>query len=361
LTRVESLDDCRYVAVSPLGEWLATGSHNLGTQVWRASDAKKEADLPVRMVRWLAFSPDGKWLMTGSPPCRLWSTGTWALARELGGGGLCFSPDGRLIAVLDASQIICLVEAETGRVIARLERPEPSNVILATFSPDGSRLVLVPENYPAMQVWDLRAIRKRLAGMGLDWDAPALSDDAGAPPSVARLPSLQVDLGPKGGEIEHLAEAQSSLLSWCSARLNDSPSDAEAYHLRGHALFQLGRLREALDDFNVAYRLRPDDAHLRATLADCCNQEAWGLVKAPGQERDAERAVDLARRAVELAPNEIIFENTLGVALYRANRYAEAIENLERNLVRSGGDLDGFDLFFPEHGAAPARAARPSA
>ena len=40
----------------------------------------------------------------GTSPCRLWSTGTWALARELGGSGLCFSPDSRLVAVLDANR-----------------------------------------------------------------------------------------------------------------------------------------------------------------------------------------------------------------------------------------------------------------
>ena len=83
--------------------------------------------------------------MTGNPPCKLWTTGTWALARELGGTGLCFSPDSRLVALLDASKIIRLVEAETGRVIARLESPDWSDLNWATFSPDGSRLVLVPE------------------------------------------------------------------------------------------------------------------------------------------------------------------------------------------------------------------------
>jgi WD40 repeat protein len=199
VTRVESLDDCRYVAVSPDGEWLATGSHQWGAQVWRLRDARKVADLPVDLGRWIAFSPDGTRLLTGNPPCKLWRTGTWALDRELGGAGLCFSPDSRLVAVLDASQFIRLVEAETGRVLARFESPDPSAMIWATFSPDGSRLVLVPGNQPAVYVWDLRAIRKRLAGMELDWDAPAYSDDDPAAASVPPLPPFQVDLGPPAG------------------------------------------------------------------------------------------------------------------------------------------------------------------
>ena len=134
--------------------------------------------------------------MTGNPPCKLWSTGTWTLARELGGAGLCFSPDSRLVALLDASRIIRLVEAETGREVARLESPDSGDVIWATFSPDSARLVTVSPNYPAVHVWDLRAIRKKLASMGLDWDAPAFSDDDPAAASAPPLPPLQVDLGP---------------------------------------------------------------------------------------------------------------------------------------------------------------------
>jgi eukaryotic-like serine/threonine-protein kinase len=196
LTRVSPLDERRYVAVSPDGEWLATGSHHGGAQVRRVGDFDTVAELAVNTLTAVAFSPDGKWLMTTEPPCKLWTTGTWALARELGGRGLCFSPDSRLVALLDASQIIRLVEAETGRVIARIENPESSEVLWATFSPDGSRLVLVPYSVPAVRVGDLRLIRKRLVAMGLDWDAPAYSDDDPAAASMPPLPPLQVDLGP---------------------------------------------------------------------------------------------------------------------------------------------------------------------
>ena len=47
LTKFESLDDCRDVAVSPDGEWLATSGDDLGTQIWRVRDAHKMKDLPV--------------------------------------------------------------------------------------------------------------------------------------------------------------------------------------------------------------------------------------------------------------------------------------------------------------------------
>ena len=78
-------------------------------------------------------------------------TGTWALFRQLGGYGLCFSADSRLVALLDASKVVRLVEVETGRVIARLESPDMSDVGYAAFSPDGSKLALtIRNNQPSM-------------------------------------------------------------------------------------------------------------------------------------------------------------------------------------------------------------------
>jgi WD40 repeat protein/tRNA A-37 threonylcarbamoyl transferase component Bud32 len=200
---VRPLDDVRSVAVSPDGKWLATGSHgHNGAQVWRIGDAARVADLRVEGLVEVAFSPDGKWLLTSASPCRLWEVGTWREARQIRGWGLCFSPDGRLLAVMDARKVIHLVETESGRMVARLESPDSCGITCATFSPDGSRLVVTSNDLPAaVHVWDLRAIRKRLAAIGLDWDAPAYSDDDPASPTVPPLPPLQVDLGPLAGEM----------------------------------------------------------------------------------------------------------------------------------------------------------------
>ena len=49
---------------------------------------------------------------------------------------------------------------------------------------------------------------------------------------------------------------------------------------------------------------------------------------------------------MELTPDRSTYDNTLGVALYRAARYAEAVEVLERSLAASRGEADAFDLFF---------------
>ncbi|MFI5455450.1 MAG: protein kinase [Isosphaerales bacterium] len=379
--RVGPLDDCRYVAVSPDGQWLATGSHEKnGAQVWHIPDGARVADLKVDGRVDVAFSPDGKWLMTTPSPCRLWAVGTWTEARRIGGEGQRFSPDGRHLLVQDANKIVRVVETETGRTVTRLESPNLCGVGCATFSPDGSRLAVVTNDGPAVHVWDLRAIRVHLAGMGLDWDAPPYADLAPADPSLRPLPLLQVDLGPLAGHTQHFTEPANVLVERYTARLKTRPDDAEAYHHRGHALNDLGRPGEAIDDFTRAIGLRPDDAHLRfargavyesleryesaiadleaalardtdqpavrESLVKCCNGRAWELATGPPSTRDPEHARSLARRATELAPGQAFYLNTLGVALYRAGRYVEAIEALDRSRAAGSSGLDGFDLFF---------------
>jgi WD40 repeat protein len=71
VVRVKPLDDCRTIAVSPDGKWLATGSHTRGAQVWRLDGLARVADLPIDDRTPVVFSPDGKWLMTNLSPCKL--------------------------------------------------------------------------------------------------------------------------------------------------------------------------------------------------------------------------------------------------------------------------------------------------
>jgi eukaryotic-like serine/threonine-protein kinase len=202
---VGPLDDCRYVAVSPDGQWLATGGHAAGAQVWRIADGTKAAELPIDGSTVVRFSPDGKWLVAGNPRLRLWEVGTWRDVRQITDVGVFFSPDGRLTVIVDPSRVIRLVEIETGRTLARLASPDLCGVVGLAFSPDGSRLVVTTKDRPtpAVHVWDLRAIRRHLARMGLDWDAPAFSEDDPADPGSQPLPPLQVDFGKLAEHLEH--------------------------------------------------------------------------------------------------------------------------------------------------------------
>jgi len=185
-----------------------------------------------------------------------------------------------------------------------------------------------------------------LAAIGLDWDALAYSEDDPASSSAIPLPPCQLELGWLAGEIERLAEPAPTLLKRYATRLENNPNDAEAYHQRGHTFYQLKRVQEAIDDLNVAVRLGLDNGHTRGFLARYCVSGARQLVARPCSARESKRAIELAGRALELNPEIVSAVNSLGIALYRACQYREAIAALEQHLAVSPGSSDGVDLYF---------------
>jgi tetratricopeptide (TPR) repeat protein len=327
--------------------------------------------------------------MTQESPCKLWEVETWREARQIDGWGCCFSSDGRLLAVQDTNKIILLVEPGTGRVLAHLDSPDLSSVQSATFSPDGSRLVISTREDPGIRVWDLRSVRRQLLAMGLDWDAPPLPhlDSSAGSTEDPRSLAVDVDFGPLRDrvaqyqtDLEQYTAPAAELAERYTERVKAHPADLDALHQRGHALLRLDRPEEALADFSAGLALRPRDAHLRAYKGVCLfnltrhaqaldelerafrsdpesvraiaklarevNTRAWDLAKGSSVQPDALTTVRLAEFAVSMAPGKRSSLNTLGVALYRAGEFARAIEILKKSLEAGKGQFDGFDLFF---------------
>jgi hypothetical protein len=180
---------------------------------------------------------------------------------------------------------------------------------------DGSRLVVTDPDALAVHIWELRAIRRQLAGMGLNWDGPAYPeiDPAGEdefPPPLR----VVVDLGAMSTGLAPLLEQ--------SAQFQQAGNPGDA----------IGLLRQA--------------ARLAPNLAEVRNNLAWLLVTAPERFRNPPEAVEEARCAVGLVPGEQMYLNTLGVALYRAGNFSEAITTLGKSLTAGKGRFDGLDLFF---------------
>src|SRR5262249_24118603 len=88
--------------------------------------------------------------------------------------------------------------------------------------------------------------------------------------------------------------------------------------------------RLAVAPLREAFRLKATDA-TRIALARALVDLARTLIThSDPVRRDPDRAVSLAREAVELEPRQPVAWNTLGIALYRAGRWKDAIEKLER-------------------------------
>jgi serine/threonine protein kinase/tetratricopeptide (TPR) repeat protein len=81
--------------------------------------------------------------------------------------------------------------------------------------------------------------------------------------------------------------------------------------------------------------------------ADACNYVAWQLATDTTLKlRPPEIAVEFARKAVELAPEDGNFWSTLGVAHVRAGKWQESLSALQKSkeLRKGGNSVDGFFL-----------------
>ncbi len=333
---VGPLDDCRAVAVSPDGKWLATGNHvrHHDAQVWRIADLAPVAELAGTSGTGVEFSADGKWLMTTSVPCRLWEVGTWREPTRIGDIGGCFSPDGRLIVVHDASKVIRLVETETGRTLARLESPELS-VGWPVFSPDGSRLVVTTMAGPAVHVWDLRTIRRQLGAMGLDWDAPPYSDEDPADPSVPPLGHIEIrDFSlsiARGVALANEGRWEDAEIAYKQAFSYGKPDQPYQW-------FEQAALDLAVGD-RAAYRLtcrQMLDVLERNNEPSLLLFAAHAFVLGPDGAAEALESLRLAERRAASFP-DVFSEHVMGLALYRNGRFAEALARELANIARHGG------------------------
>jgi tetratricopeptide (TPR) repeat protein len=124
-----------------------------------------------------------------------------------------------------------------------------------------------------------------------------------------------------------------------------NPTLAGYWYVRGDAYRQLGRFREALSDYQRARKRAPAEARTHDALA-----RLLAICPEP-RLRDPARAVQLARRALQLAPRDGNCWNTLGLAQYGAGDYASAIAALETSakLGQGGNAVDFFFLALSHH------------
>ena len=189
-------NDARNVELSPDGKWAVTQSHRTGRmKLWSADDGRLVMDFPLGISS-NAFSRDGRWLVSGGDRLRFWEVGTWkpktlsVPGDDTDVGSPVLSPRGPLLVLVTGGSVR-LIETATGREVARLEGPSRETLGSISFSPDGTMLAATADRR-SIFVWDLRAVRRELATIGLDWDLPPYPPAEG--PQAGPL-KIEIDTG----------------------------------------------------------------------------------------------------------------------------------------------------------------------
>jgi Flp pilus assembly protein TadD len=117
------------------------------------------------------------------------------------------------------------------------------------------------------------------------------------------------------------------------------PNFAAAHYNLGVAWIDKKQPEKGIAEIREAIRLSP-------IFAQVANNMAWLLATAPDpNQRDGRQSVAVARLAVEAAPTNGKFWNTLGAAQYRAGNFKEAVAALGKSMeLRKDGE--SFDWFF---------------
>lgn len=171
-----------------------------------------------------------------------------------------------------------------------------------------------------------------------------------------QVPGFRLDLagchyhyGVAMGVINYDRQATAHLTQACSlleGLVRENPSEpfyrneyAFVASSTGEYFEMVERWADARGCYERALALAPDSDLLQ-------NRLAYVFANAPdASQRDVERAVALARGTVDRSPREAMFWHTLGVAHYRAGRWDEAAQSLEKSMALAAGE-DGWDLFF---------------
>jgi WD40 repeat protein len=186
-------------ALSSDGRWVVVLTwHEGGGEVWDRMGRQRVATLATSSQGYAAFDSDDHRLVTAdSEALQVWDTASWTRCAAVPGVYACprFSSGGRVLASTPGDHRVRLLDGHSLEELCTLEAPQRFATNALAFGPDGT-IVQMTNRAGIGYIWDLRAIRERLAEQGLDWDHPPIAEDMAPRHALERV---EVDLGELGG------------------------------------------------------------------------------------------------------------------------------------------------------------------
>jgi hypothetical protein len=157
------------VAISPDGQFVASGGDDKIVRLWRASDGsfvnlfKEHGD----RVNAVAFSPDGKLLASGGSDqkVRLWNIKDGRMDRALDGPAridrVAFSPDGKVVAAGCNNGVVELWQLDDGRPPLTWQGDSRSDCTGLAFTSDGSTVAAAFSDRDEVRLWQTADARPK--------------------------------------------------------------------------------------------------------------------------------------------------------------------------------------------------------
>jgi serine/threonine protein kinase/Tfp pilus assembly protein PilF len=162
--------------------------------------------------------------------------------------------------------------------------------------------------------------------------------DSNAVEELKRVCDALMGMSSKPGKSDE--EIRDELVALAREVAKRNPENVLNQYYLGLVLSQQRQYEESIAALREADRLQPETPFILDKLA-------WKLATCPDETfRDPQEAVEFAKRAVKLAPQDGVYLNTLGVAHYRAGDWQTALGELQkaRGLHGNVGDFNEFFL-----------------
>lgn len=147
------------------------------------------------------------------------------------------------------------------------------------------------------------------AGLLLALGSPALASSQAEP---------QPEPDDRAAAVDPAGAAEAAIRA--AAAVDQTPDDPSSHRQLAGALLRLGRVDEAIAEYETAVRLDPGSAGLRLALGDALTR----------REGPSEAAIARLREATEIDPGLSLAHLHLGEVLLRAGRPGDAVEPLRR-------------------------------